>query len=708
MQLTPIVSRLKNQNYGIIYGGTKMKKNSILTKISVVVIPTILIAMISLMSTSYLSTKTIVNEQISTEMENKLAGTSEMIEKVLLTNSKVALTLAKSVETSCNVMQKDNYIALLKELPATNADTFGVGVWFEPYKYKKDVKYFGPYAYKDKGNVVYTDDYSKPENDYLSQSWYKSGLDLNKDVALSAPYLDPVAKVTMITTTAHFKDANKNIMGVTTADMDLTSLQKNIESITVGQTGKAFLIDKSGLYITADDKSKVMTKKVQEESNTTLASVGKDMISKSSGEAKYTDNGTTYRVYFTAVPDSSMIIGIRIAESELYSSVNALMIKSIVITALFILVVGLIVFYSVRRITKPLKVAVEQLNIIADGNLTSEVPEKFLLMNDEVGDVARAVKGVQQSLKVLLLETKESINKINDYTKKLKQTSDIMENSTDGVSSAVQEIANGTSGQADDLVNITAAVNEFGDAIEDMVQAINEIDNSSNGINNKANESNTKMQSLIQSIDKVSSLSGSFGGKITGFTGNIVKINEITGLINSIADQTNLLALNAAIEAARAGEAGRGFAVVADEIRKLAEQSKNSSENIKNLIDDISNSMSNIVTMSGDMNKEINSQVYAVNSAIDSYEDIIGELNEVIPKIESINNSAAKIDKEKETISSKIETVSAVAEEVSASSQEIASSTEELSESAKYVANTAEVLEEMTSEIMVQINKFKL
>lgn len=51
------------------------------------------------------------------------------------------------------------------------------------------------------------------------------------------------------------------------------------------------------------------------------------------------------------------------------------------------------------------------------------------------------------------------------------------------------------------------------------------------------------------------------------FTGNIIKINEITELINSIADQTNLLALDAAIEAARAGEAGKGFSVVADEIR---------------------------------------------------------------------------------------------------------------------------------------------
>lgn len=91
------------------------------------------------------------------------------------------------------------------------------------------------------------------------------------------------------------------------------------------------------------------------------------------------------------------------------------------------------------------------------------------------------------------------------------------------------------------------------------------------------NESINAMKDIETSVNETKEV-------VNVLSSKAAHINELPGVIKSIADNTNLLSLNASIEAARAGDAGRGFAVVAQEVKKLAERSVDSIKFINNII----------------------------------------------------------------------------------------------------------------------------
>lgn len=507
---------------------------------------------------------------------------------------------------------------------------------------------------------------------------------------------------------------NGSIVGVIMAGKDGNALSEFTNSIKFGGTGQAFMLSKNGNTIAHNNKDLVLSQdndfeNVKKDSALqSVVDIEKKMVAGESGAGEYTYKGKSKYIGYAPVKSTGWSVGIAIETTEILKELNSLEVSIAGVAVVFIILGTIIVSILSRGITKYINLSMNHVKAIAEGDLTNEIPSELLNRKDEIGKMAKSIEDMKGSIVMMIGDINSSSSSIDEQISSISAVAEEISSSSQNVSMAIGDVAKGTTQQASDLFDMTAIVQDFSSKLENMIKMISDIDTSTNGIKTMADSSHKDMANVIESVKNVNIVFNDLINKTQSVGQNVSKINEITTLINSIAEQTNLLALNAAIEAARAGESGRGFAVVADEIRKLAEQSKDSSVSISDLISEISKDTEKMVSTTGDVKIQLKNQEQEINTAIKSFETIKIAVEDITPKMEETNASVRILDSSKDFVLEQIEVVSSVSQEVSASSEEIAAAAHEMSDSTEGIAASLETLSEMSKKMMENVNKFKV
>ncbi len=413
----------------------------------------------------------------------------------------------------------------------------------------------------------------------------------------------------------------KGILYVGVREKDYAMIKRIFSNKSYYKNGYPFLVSETGDFIIHPKN---------EGENFSQANFFKQLKSSKSTDFKSeyiwpeTKDGKDKVQYFKYFEPYKCYIASSIYKSDLYATVNKLLVVIVITMIISIAVFYLILLQILNPIINKIIAMANFAKLIAGGDLTGNIDDS---RKDEIGILAKA---------------------LNQMVNKVREVVLAVQTGTDNILAASAQLSSSSQQTSQAAIQQASSVEEVSSTMEQMVTTI------------QKNAQNSGDAESI-SVEGAKGITKSYETtKIA--SQNMLEVSKKITFITDIAFQTNILALNAAVEAARAGEYGRGFAVVAAEVRKLAERSKLAAEEIIQL------------SKKG---------VALSEEALEIQSEMVPKIQQTATLIQSISNSSIEQSAGANQINSSILQLNDVAQQNASSSEELSSSAEELASQAE-------------------------